>query len=436
MQANELLGLDERYLMQCFPKRDDLVVVKAEGSHIYDASGKTYLDLFSGIAVANVGHRHPKVVEAIKSQLDRYMHISNYYYNDVEPVLAKMLKEVAPGRLARTFFANSGSEAIEGAVKLAKKYAYKSNKNGMTLVSLEGSFHGRLSLSLTLTGQKKIKQKMAHYACYPGVVYAPAPYHYRHGDGLSPAEFGRKRAEDLAELLDDYAPTDVAALFIEPVMGEGGIVVPPDTYLPAVQRICEQRQIPLAIDEVQTGIARTGKMFASEHWAINPDVMTIAKALGGGLPIGAFMATEDVARAFEEGDHFSTFGGNPVACAAAIAVLEVVRDEQLVARSARIGQHTIKRLEEIAKKNDLIGEVRGKGLMMGIELVRNLKTKEPADKEAIVIKQQLRKKGYLIGIGGLHKNVLRIQPPLIIQENDLDGAVDALQESLKGVGRN
>jgi 4-aminobutyrate aminotransferase-like enzyme len=426
MNLEEALLLDKSYVLGCLPHRDEIVIERAKGTRIFDSAGKEYVDLFAGIAVNNVGHCHPKVTAAIKEQVDRYMHVSNYYYNDILPELANKIAEVAPKGLSKTFFSNSGTEAIDGAVKLAKKYAYTKGRNGMVLISLQGSFHGRLSLALSLTGQKKIKEKLGHYACYPGILYAPAPYHYRYGNGLSQDEFGNACAEEMEDLVDNYAAGDVAAVVLEPILCEGGMIVPPDTYLPRVQRICKARNVLLVVDEVQTGIARSGKMFASELWNLEPDEMAFAKAIGGGLPIGGFMSTDEVASSFEQGDHFSTFGGNPVCCAAALAVLDVVEEEDLVERARSLGEYTMKELRIMAEKYELVGEVRGKGLLVGIELVKDKTSKKPAAKEAAKVREEMLRKGYLIGVGGLFRNVIRLEPPLIMTEDEIDGALDAL----------
>jgi len=428
----EITDADRQYLMQCFPARQQIVITKASGTTITDSTGKKYLDLFSGISVANVGHCHPKVVAAIREQVGRYMHVSNYYYNDVTPKLAKKLVSVAPASLKRVFFCNSGTEANDGAIKLAKLFS-GTRGNAATLVSLEGSFHGRLSLTLSLSGQKKLKRGLGGYANYPGIAYAPIPYRYRYGDDLDVEKFGIKCAEKFQDMIDHYAPGDVCAAILEPIMGEGGLIVPPDSYLPRVQEICKDRSILFILDEVQTGIGRTGRMFASELWKLQPDIMTVAKALGGGLPIGAFLASDEVSSAFTEGDHFSTFGGNPASCAAGLATLEVVAEEHLVEHSESLGKEAFHRLTEIAERSPLIGEVRGKGLMIGIELVKNKKTKSPADREAGEVKKALLKEGFLIGLGGLHKNVLRLQPPLIITRKELDLALDNLEKSLSNI---
>jgi 4-aminobutyrate aminotransferase-like enzyme len=399
------------YLIDCFPRQEDVDVRDAKGTTITDSNGKRYLDLFEGIAVNNVGHCHPRVVSAIREQSGRFMHLSNHYRNDVLPELAKRIAEVSPAGLHRSFFANSGSEAIDGSVKLAKKFAYERGRNGMGVVSLQGSFHGRLSLTLSLTGQRKYKDKLGGYASFPGVFHAPIPYHYRYGGGQSPDDFGLACAEGMREVIDEYSAGDVAAVVLEPILGEGGIIVPPDTYLPRVQKICRSRRIPLIVDEVQTGVGRTGAMFASQLWNVRPDIMAFAKAIGGGLPMGGFIGTDELTSAFGEGDHFSTFGGNPVCCAAALAVLDVIEEEDLVRNSKRLGEHALRRLRELAERSSIVGDVRGRGLMIGVELVKDERKKTPADGAALRARDELRRKGFLVGLGGLHKNVLRLEPP-------------------------
>lgn len=429
MNRSNLVKLDDSLSMG-LPPRENLVVVKAKGTRVKDVSGRWYTDLFSGISVANVGHLHPTVVGAIRRQVGRYMHVSNYYHNDVAPLLAKELVRLAPGKLSRTYFANSGAEAVEGAVKIAKKRARALGNSGTFLLAFQGSFHGRLGLSLTLTGQHKYKAKLGNFANYPGVVHLPPPYHYRHGAGLTELDFGKKCAEEVAEVMDDYLPGDIAALIIEPIFGEGGIIVPPANFLPSVQKICRDRGVAFIADEVQTGIARTGRMFASEHWDLSPDLMTLAKGIGGGLPLAAILATSDVASSLEPGDHFSTFGGNPVCCAAGLAVLDVIRTERLVQNSAKLGARLTKLLRESAQGLPLIGEVRGKGLMVGIELVKDSK-KSPAVTEAGIAKSEMLKRGFLIGVGGIHRNVLRVQPPLVISSEEIESAASALSESVR-----
>lgn len=428
MDHESLRRLDDSFSMG-LPAREDVVIERAKGTHVWDASGRRYTDLFSGISVANVGHSHPDVVRAITTQVRRYMHVSNYYYNDVVPMLARTLVKVAPGETTRCFFANSGAEAVEGSVKIAKKHATMQKGGGSVLVAFQGSFHGRLALSLTLTGQHKYKSRLGNFANYPGVVHVAPPYQYRYGEGMSTQEFGRFCADRVRETLDLYAPGDVAALIIEPVFGEGGIIVPPDNFLPSLQKICRERSVTFIADEVQCGIGRTGKMFACEHWGIEPDIVAVAKAVGGGLPLAAILATEQVSRTLEPGDLFSTFGGNPVSCAAGLATIEVIKRERLVRNSAKRGEQMIKLLRESSTKRPQVGEVRGKGLMIGVELVKDSK-KTPAVKEALVVRQEMRSRGFLVGVGGIHRNVLRIQPPLIITAEEIESGARAMDKSI------
>jgi 4-aminobutyrate aminotransferase / (S)-3-amino-2-methylpropionate transaminase / 5-aminovalerate transaminase len=431
MKPTSLRDLDDSLSMG-LPSREELVISRARGTKIWDTNGKRYTDLFSGISVANVGHTHPDVVKAVRRQAGRYMHVSNSYHNDVEPLLAQRLVELAPGNLSKVFFANSGAEAVEGAIKVAKKRATARGSSGAVVLAFQGSFHGRLGLSLTLTGQHKYKARLGNFANYPGVVHLPPPYHYRYGDGLSAQEFGKRSAERVAETIDTYLPGDIAALIIEPIFGEGGIIVPPDNYLPMLQKICRERGVAFVADEVQTGIGRTGKMFASEHWDLAPDIMTLAKGVGGGLPLAAILATKEAAGALEPGDHFSTFGGNPVCCAAGLAALDVMKKERLVQNSAARGKQMLKRLSEVEKASQLVGEVRGKGLMVGVELVLD-SAKTPAQKEAAGVKAEMLRRGYLIGVGGIHRNVLRLQPPLVITSEEVEASVTALEKSLIAV---
>jgi len=423
-------SLDSRYLVNCIPVRDDVVVRRAYGIKIEDESGKVYYDFFSGIAVSNVGHLHPRVVEAVKRQLERYDHISMLYYSDVVVELAKKLAEVTPSKLEKSFFCNSGAEAVEGAVKFAKKYAVYKGRSGLTTISFYGSFHGRTALTLTLTGQRKYKGRLGNFANYPGVIHVTPPYYYRFGGSMDEKDFGLWIADYVAEVIDYFEPESVGAVIVEPILGEGGIIVPPDTFLPRLRKITEIRGIPLIIDEVQTGLGRTGKMFACEHWSIEPDIMTLAKALGGGLPLGAIITSEEISSSLEPGDHFSTFGGNPICCAAASAVLDIIREEKLVENASSVGEYILNALRELEVDYDFVGEVRGKGLMIGIEFVEDKDSKRPAQELAQKIKSEMLKKGYILGLGGIYKNVLRIQPPLIIRREEAEKFIETIYETL------
>ena len=429
--SESFYSLDHRYVLDCLPPRENIVVVRARGVKIHDAGGRVYTDLFSGISTNNLGHCHPEVVAAIANQAKRFMHVSAYYYHELEAVLAQRLSMIAPVGLGRTFFCNSGTEAVDGAVKFCKLYAAARGKSGATVIALKGSFHGRLSLTLSLTGQRKFKANLGNYANYPGIVHTSSPYYYRYGEGLSEAEFGRRCADEIGDVIENYAGGEAAAVVVEPILGEGGIIVPPDTFLPRVATICKDEGVPLIVDEVQTGFGRTGKTFACEHWSVEPDVMALAKALGGGLPLGAIMVSEKISKAIQPGDHFNTFFGNPVCCAAALAAISVLQREKLAGKASRIGALVLKRLTEAQNKIPCVGDVRGKGLMIGIELVKNRGTKEPGPELAQDVKREMLRRGYIVGVGGMFKNVIRLQPPLIIKKEEVDKATSELIDSLK-----
>lgn len=424
--AEQILDLDKEYIMPCIPSRVPIVLAEGRGSILKDLDGREYIDLFSGIAVSNIGHCHPKVLKAIREQSVKLVHASALYYNVPMTKLAEKLAKICPGELKKSFFCNSGAEAVEGAIKLSKKYAVKQRRIGFHVISLEKSFHGRTALALSLTGQKKYKTNLGNFANVPGVVYAPAPYCYR-----CPLEYPECDvwcARSLEDIIETHTTGDIAAFIAEPIMGEGGIIVPPDEYLLEVQKICREHEILFIVDEVQTGFGRTGKMFASEHWNIQPDIMIMAKGLGGGLPIGAFIAKDDVASAFSPGDHFSAFGGNPVCCAAALANIEAMMGERIPEKTAELGKYVIERLNDLAEKFKIIGDLRGKGLMIGVELVRDREKKTPAQEEAEKIKTKMLEKGVLIGVGGVKKSTIRIQPCLTITKEQMDRALDALEE--------
>jgi 4-aminobutyrate aminotransferase/(S)-3-amino-2-methylpropionate transaminase len=433
MQVEEFYLLKEKYLTKAILPKEPIIIKRAYGTKIEDINGNIYTDLFSGISVNNLGHTHPEVVEAIMNQVRNFMHVSGFYYHYNEIQLAEKLIEIAPKSLSKVFFCNSGNEAVDGSIKYSKMFALKKGKAGSVIISLEGSFHGRLALSLTLTGQRKYKKNLGNYAIYPGVIHAPCPYYYRYGDGLSEDEFGKQCADKVAELIDIFTNGDVAAVIAEPILGEGGIIVPPDTYLPRLSKICKERDIPLIIDEVQTGFGRTGKIFACEHWNIEPDIMCLSKALGGGLPLGAILISKKIDDACEPGDHFNTFYANPVCCAAALASINVLIRERLWENAEKIGSLILKAVKEEQEKYNFIGEVRGKGLMIGIEIVKDQKTKEPAPTIAENIKIEMRKRGYLIGVGGIFKNVVRVQPPLILSEEEANKAIISFSESFKNI---
>ncbi|MGH9941206.1 MAG: aspartate aminotransferase family protein [Pyrinomonadaceae bacterium] len=414
-----------QYVLANCAKVQPIVIVKGQGAVVIDDTGKDYLDCFAGISVVNAGHCNPEVIAAAKAQMDKLVHCCSYVYH-VEPVanLAERFARITPGRLKKSFFANSGAEAVEGALKLAKIYTRRTE-----IVALETSFHGRTWGALSVTGNAGRKRRGGPYAS--GVAFAPAPYAYRAG-ARNDEEYGERCARSLDEVLRFCTAGDVAAFIAEPVLGEGGIIVPPRNYFREVKKILDDHGILFIADEVQTGFGRTGAMFAIEHYGVEPDILITAKGIADGFPLGAFTTRDEIGAAFQPGDHLSTFGGNPVCCAAALANIEFMQREDLPGKAREHGEYVLSRLESLKERFPVIGEVRGLGLMIGIELVTDDRL-TPATAEAEAIKDACRKKGVLIGVGGVYGNVLRIQPPLVITREQLDSALESLEEALSEV---
>ena len=429
----EIVDKTSEYMFACTPPKQPIVITEGKGALVKDIDEKEYIDCFSGIAVVNMGHCHPKVVKAIQEQASKLLHTSGIYYTIPAALLAEKMASIVPKGLKKSFFCNSGAEAIEGAVKLAKKFAHNKGRLGTEVISLECSFHGRTAMTLTLTGQKKYKVGLGAFANYPGVVHAPAPYCYR--CPLKYPECGINCARELERVIARCTTGDVAAFIMEPIMGEGGIIVPPDEYFPEVLKICEENSILFVADEIQTGFGRCGKFFAVDIWDVKPDVITFAKGIADGLPIGGFISTDEVAAAFTPGDHFSTFGGNPVACAAALANIKAMVEEKTPEKAERLGSRFLEGLNELMGKHNIIGEIRGRGLMIGVELVKNRKTKTPAEAEASQMQGECIKRGILVGRGGVFKNVIRIQPPLVMTEQQANKVLEVLDRSFQAVLR-
>ena len=421
---------DEYLITSIVPGFEPVEVESAQGTRVHCTSGKTYLDCFSGISVCNAGHRHPKVIAAAKQQMDKLVHCCTYvYYSPTAGRVAKALAEATPGDLRKSFLANSGAEAVEGALRLARHYTGRNE-----FVALTHSFHGRTYATLSVTGNSGRKRQGGPFM--PGVVFAPAPYTYRCPYGSrTDAECAERSAEALAETIKYQSSGNVAAFIAEPVLGEGGILVPHESYFRYVKEILEEQDILFICDEVQSGFGRTGKMFAIEHYDVLPEIMTVAKGIADGFPLGAFIARADVADAFTPGSHLSTFGGNPVSCAAALANFEVMRDEKLPENAAARGTWIMAALKPLEDELTLVGEVRGRGLMIGIELVKD-DEKTPAPEEAKEIKRLCREAGLLIGVGGSLANVVRLQPPLILTEDEAAEVGDKLTTILREVNRS
>lgn len=414
----------DEYVMPISKGYDPFAIERASGTTLTTTEGDDYLDVFSGISVTNAGHNNEAVVEAAKAQLDDLVHTCSYVYQN-RPVadLAERIAEITPGDLQKTFFANSGTEAVEGAVKLARKHT-----GAKEVVALEMGFHGRTLGSLALTGNHAYKHGMA--PTMNDVTHAPAPYQYRSAYGdLPESEFAAEAAKDLDRIIGTHTSTDVAAVVVEPIMGEGGIIVPPAGYLQQVKDVAHDHGALFILDEVQTGYGRTGEMFAADHEGVVPDIMPQAKGIADGFPLGAFTAPADIADSFEAGDHLSTFGGNPVSCAAALANVDELQDG-IVDNAREQGEWLADRFAEVEADHDAVGQVRGRGLMWGIELVAD-EEKTPDKAAAAAVADHMRDEhNVLVGTGGYYKNVVRFQPPLTITRADLERAVAALESGL------
>jgi acetylornithine/N-succinyldiaminopimelate aminotransferase len=394
MKTEELIALSEKYVMSTY-KRFPIVLSRGLGVHLWDNDGKQYLDLVGGIAVCALGHSHPRVVEALKRQLELLTHVSNLYHIENQIHLAQLLVENSC--LDKAFFCNSGAEANEAAIKLARKYASENMEGKYEIITMQDSFHGRTLATVTATGQAKFH-----------AGFAPLPEGFRY------VPFN-----DLAAI--EAAITDrTLGVMVEPIQGESGVIIPAPGYLPGIRRLCDDRGLLMIVDEVQTGMGRTGTLFACEAEDVVPDMITLAKALGNGFPIGVLLASDRIAAAFVPGSHGSTFGGNPLATAAGIAVLETFFDEGILDNCRRVGTYFLERLAELKAKNARIQDVRGRGLIIAIEL-----TVPGAD-----VVMACLKRGLLTNCTG--GSVLRFVPPLILTKTDVDKAVGILAEVLEG----
>jgi len=420
---------NEYLITSMVPGFAPIEVERASGVTYYGSDGREYLDCFSGISVTNAGNCHPKINAAAKEQIDKLVHCCTYvYYNPRAGELAKRMAEVTPGRLKKSFFGSSGAEAIEGAMRLAKHHTGKSE-----IIALTHSFHGRTNATLSITGNSGRKISGGPYLS--GIAFAPAPHFYRCPFGsTTEEECGERAASYLADVIKYQTADNVAAFVAEPILGEGGIITPPANYFKLVKEILEANDILFICDEVQTGFGRSGKFFAIEHYGVDPDIMTTAKGIADGFPLSAFTATPEVGDAFTVGSHLSTFGGNPVSCAAALANIDVMFDEKLPENSAARGAQLTAGLEKIRANNKIVGDVRGKGLMIGIELVKDA-DKTPAAAEAVEVRRLCREAGILVGVGGSLGNVVRLQPPLVITEEECARVLETLETVLADTAR-
>lgn len=430
-QASKLIERDKEVLSPSLPRTAPLVGVETEGVWVKDIDGNIYLDFGSGIAVVNVGHRHPEVVQAIKKQIDKCDHINSCNYYTVPQVeLAEKLSQVTPGKFKKkVFFSNSGTEAVECSIKVAKWYTKR-----YYFIGFIGGFHGRTTGSLTFT-TTSISARRYNAPMMPGVVHIPYAYCYRCTFKQSYPECGLYCLDYLEDIVFKkiVSPEEIAGILVEPIQGAGGYIVPPDEFLPRLERICKENGIVLMVDEVQTGFARTGKMWACEHWNVEPDIICMSKAMAGGLPCGACVARREIMN-WSPGSHENTLGGNPIVMAAALAVLKVILKERLDENASKIGEYLMKRLKEIQETHEIIGDVRGKGLMIGVELVKDVETKEPATEERNKLILEAFKRGLLLL--GAGESSLRLAPPLIIKQQQVDVGLEIFEQSLKAIENN
>lgn len=424
MTKQEIIQKKERYIFPCvttyYP--EPLVADRAEGHHVWDIDGRQYLDFFGGILTISVGHCNPKVNSKIKEQADRLQHVSTAYITGPAVALAEKLAQITPGRLQKSFFSNSGTEANEQAVLLARMAS-----GSYDIVTLRHAYSGASQLAKALTAISSFRKSAVISV---GISHAINPYCYRCPLKLSYPSCGVACAEDVEDTIRTTTSGSIAAFMAEPIQGVGGFITPPPEYFKIVFTIVKKYGGLFISDEVQTGFGRTGKTwFGIEHWEVEPDIMTCAKGMANGTPVGATVATPEVADSFK-GATISTFGGNPVTAAAARATIEVIEEDNLLENVERVGGYFRKKLAELQEKHPLIGDVRGMGLMQGLELVKDRKSKEPAPQETNQFMERCRANGLLIGKGGLFGNVIRLSPPLNIGEAQVDDAIGRMDKSL------
>jgi len=427
-KARELVKRDEQIISQSFVRFYPLVIEGGKGCIVRDVDGNEYIDFNSGLVCLNVGHNHPKVIEAVKKQCDRYLHysITDFLYKEVVD-LGEKLGEITPGNWEKkVFFGNSGAEAMEGAAKLARWHTRR-----QLFIAFTGAFHGRTLGAVSFTASKPV-QRRYFFPLIPGVTHVPYPYCYR-----CPFKLDYPNCDYwCVDFIDEYVfqkyvpPEEVAAFVFEPIQGEGGYVVPPPEYFQRLKKLADKHGILLIDDEVQAGMGRTGKWCAIENWKTEPDIVLLAKSLAAGLPLSAIVAKAKVMD-WEGGTHATTFGGNPVACAASLAVLNVIKTERLLENAHKQGNYIMKRLNEAKEKNEIVGDVRGKGLMIGAEIIENKKTKAPAPKKAEEIMLRSWKRGVAVITCG--KSTIRVAPPLIITKDLIDSALDIIIDTMKEV---
>lgn len=406
-----------------------LPAVKAEGVYLYTADGRRYMDFTSGIAVTNVGHNHPKVLSAAIEQMKQFSH-SAVGITLHEPLLrlTEALQDVMPEGMEMFFFGNSGAEAVEGAIKMAR---YVTGRTG--IISFIGSFHGRTYGAASVTSVKaKYRKHIEPFV--PGIYFAEYPYPYRCPFGEDPEKVLAWSLDSIQKIFDRFIlPEEVAAILVEPVQGEGGYIIPPADFLPALRKLCDQYGILLIVDEIQTGFGRTGQMFACQVAGVRPDIMAIAKGIANGMPMSATVSSRKWMSQWLAGSHGTTFGGNPVACAAALAVQEVIKEENLLENCRNMGKKMLDRFQNFARQYPIIGEARGLGLMLALEFIEPGEGKKPNPQACTAFLEGCLRRGLIGYMAGLHSQVARFMPPLTLTDIQVDEALSIMAESLQEI---
>jgi 4-aminobutyrate aminotransferase len=422
-RARAVVERDAHSVSQAYGRPYPFVMSHGRGSEVWDVDGNRFIDFTAGIAVTSTGHSHPAVVGAIKDAADKFIHISSDFYHESMVQLAEKLDDILPMREhSQTFFTNSGTESVEGAIKLARRATGRSR-----FIGFIGGFHGRTMGSLAFTASKTTQQE-GFFPTMPGVVHVPFPDPYR--PLLAGADQGLAVLDYLENIvfLRSVPPDEVAAILLEPIQGEGGYIVPPDSFIPGLRELCDKYGILLIADEVQSGIGRTGKWFAVEHWGVEPDIVTMAKGIASGMPMGAFSGRESIMSKWDAGAHGNTYGGNPVSGAAALATLRLVEEEGMLENAVRMGGLMQEQVRDMMDHHPSIGQVRGRGLMVGVELVTDRKTKEPAKRVVKDLLQIAFARGLLLLPCGV--STIRFMPPLNISEEIVEEGLFIFDQAL------
>jgi 4-aminobutyrate aminotransferase len=421
-RARAIISRDDAVVSPSYPRDYPFVMSHGRGCEVWDVDGNRFLDFMAGIAVCSTGHSHPAVVQAVTEAAQKFLHISSDYWHEGQVALGEKMAELAPmGEPAMSFFTQSGTESVEGALKLARYVTGRSR-----FIGFLGGFHGRTMGSLSFTSSKYTQQK-GFFPTMPGVTHVPYPNPYR--PLLAGEDQGAAVLNYIENVLfqSNVPASEVAAILVEPLQGEGGYIVPPDGFLQGLRALCDRHGILLIFDEVQSGVGRTGKMFASEHSGVHPDIMTLAKGLGSGLPIGMVVAKRSIMSQWKRGAHGNTYGGNPVCCAAALATLNLVAGG-LMANAAATGEYFMQQLRALQARYPVIGEVRGRGLMIGMEFVKDPQSREPAKEFCDQYINRAYENGLLLLSCG--QSTVRFMPPLSVTMAEIDEAVAILDATL------